>query len=118
MELNVPPLFAKRGKEMSVVIDFKTKAEQLKNAKHRCAESREDVYGKYEETIFDWFEELNSVEDQRVESDMASDMFLSFLGGIAGLLAVMEPEHRYEIINNVIDDLQSRIYEILDNYGE
>jgi hypothetical protein len=45
-------------------------------------------------------------------------MFLSFLGGIAGLLAVMEPEHRYEIINNVIDDLQSRIYEILDNYGE
>ena len=96
---------------MSVVIDFKTKVEQLKNAKHRCAD-------KYEETIFDWFEELNSVEDQRVESDMASDMFLSFLGGIAGLLAVMEPEHRYEIINNVIDDLQSRIYEILDIYGE
>ena len=96
---------------MSVVIDFKTKAEQLKNAKHRCAD-------KYEETIFDWFEELNSVEDQRVESDMASDMFLAFLGGIAGLLAVMEPEHRYEIINNVIDDLQSRIYEILDIYGE
>jgi hypothetical protein len=103
---------------MSDLIDFKTKVEQLKNAKHRCAESREDVYGKYEETIFDWFDELNSVEDQRVESDMASDMFLSFLGGMAGLLATMESGHRYEIMDNVIADLHSRIDEILDIYGE
>jgi hypothetical protein len=100
-----------RREEMSDLIDFKTKVEQLKNAK-------EDVYGKYEETIFDWFDELNSVEDQRVESDMASDMFLSFLGGMAGLLAVMESGHRYEIMDNVIADLHSRIDEILDIYGE
>jgi len=96
---------------MSDLIDFKSKVEQLKNAK-------EEVYGKYEDTIFDWFDELNSVEDQRVESDMASDMFLSFLGGMAGLLAVMELEQRCTIMANVTSDLHSRIDEILDTYGE
>lgn len=96
---------------MNDLIDFKSKVEQLKNAK-------EEVYGKYEDTIFDWFDELNSVEDQRVESDMASDMFLSFLGGMAGLLAVMELEKRCTIMANVTSDLHSRIDEILDTYGE
>jgi hypothetical protein len=96
---------------MSDLIDFKSKVEQLKNAK-------EEVYGKYEDTIFDWFDELNSVEDQRVESDMASDMFLSFLDGMAGLLAIMESEQRCAIMANVTSDLHSRIDEILDTYGE
>jgi hypothetical protein len=96
---------------MSDLIDFKSKVEQLKNAK-------EEVYGKYEDTIVDWFDELNSVEDQRVESDMASNMFLSFLDGMAGLLAVMESEQRCAILANVTSDLHSRIDEILDTYGE
>jgi hypothetical protein len=45
-------------------------------------------------------------------------MFLSFLGGMAGLLAVMESEQRCAILANVTSDLHSRIDEILDTYGE